>query len=174
MKIKLMHSVSPATEKTGPIAQFQSDDFIFVAELMNCDVDSFEEGKEYEADVKFYCHEIYGIYKDEEEFHKDNPNMAEQSYIPVGAFPVSKDDKNWKPSPMNLINSIVGEVVDNEVVDAPNNLVLFYGKVYDKTIDQVLYYETEEDKADVKAGDIVSGLYWVELILESGEDVSIC
>ena len=176
MKVRFMNLVSDKKEKMGPIAQFDSNGFVFVAELMNCDASSFEDGKEYEADVKFYCHKIYVIYKNEEEFHKDHSSIAEQSYFPVGSFPANPDKKDWEPSPINIINSIVDEVVDNEIIDAPDNLVLFYGKLYENTVDQALYYESAEEKDDVQAGYIVSGLYWAELILEteSGEDIKIC
>ena len=177
MKVKLMHQVKPlADEQTGPIAQFMSNGFVFVAELMNCSVEDFKEDKEYEVDVKFYCHEICGIYKTSEEFQKENPDMAEQSYIPIGAFPASQEDKNWRPSPMNYINSVVDEVVDNAIIDAPENLVLFYGKINDEDkIDQVLYYRNHEDKDEVKSGYIISGVYWAELFsMEKGENDLLC
>ena len=165
MKVKLMFPVKSADEETGAIAQFDSDGFVFVAELMNCNAEDFSEDKEYEVDLTFYCHGIYGIYKNVEEFHKDNPDMAEESYIPMGAFPANPDDKNWKPSPMNYINSTVEEVVDNDAIGAPDNLVLFYGKAGGQRLDQVLFYQTPEEKDEVKPGYIVSGAYWVELKL---------
>lgn len=165
MKVRLMHSVKSADEETGPIAQFDSDGFIFVAELMNCNADDFQEGKEYEVDVTFYCHAIYGIYKNKEDFHNDNPSMAEESYIPMGAFPANPEDKDWKPSPMNYINSTVDETVDNASVGAPENFVLFYGKVGGQRLDQIIYYPTVEEKEEVKPDYIVSGAYWAELNL---------
>ncbi len=172
MKVKLMYLVKPASEKVGPIAQFDSDGFVFISELMNCTEKDFEEGKEYEANVNFFCHEICGIYLNAEEFHADNPSMAEESYIPVGAFPANPEDKNWEPSPMNYINSTVKEIVDNETVDAPDNLVLFYGEVNGLQLEQILFYESAEEKDNIQPGYIMSGVYWAELKLLSQKEVN--
>ena len=165
MKTKLMMLIKSADEKTGTIAQFDSNGFVFVAELMNCDINDFSEDKEYEVDVKFFCHHIYGIYKNTKEFQEDNPNMSEESYIPMGAFPPDPEDKDWEPSPINYINSVVTEVVDNKTVNAPENYVLFYGRAGGEKLDQILYYQTIEEKEEVKPGYIVSGAYWAELRL---------
>ena len=126
--------------------------------------------KEYEVDVKFYCHCIHGIYQNVEEFYEDNPSMAEESYIPVGAFPADFDNKDWKPSPMNYINSTVDEVVDNALVGAPENFVLFYGKAEGTKLDQILFFQKVEEKEKVEPGYTVSGTYWAELqlIIEGG------
>ena len=165
-----MQSIKSASEKVGPIAQFESNGFIFVAELKNCDIEDFQEEKEYEVDVKFYCHCIHGIYQNVEEFYEDNPGMAEESYIPVGAFPADFDNKDWKPSPMNYINSTVDEVVDNALVGAPENFVLFYGKAEGTKLDQILFFQNVEEKEKVEPGYTVSGTYWAELklLIEGG------
>ena len=167
MKVKLMMLVKEADEEVNEVAQFESDGFIFVAELMNCHAKDFEMGKEYEVDLSCYCHAIYGVYKTYEEFQKEHNGMAKESFIPVGAFPASeKHIEEWKPSPMNYINSVVKDVVDNEIYQTPENYILFHGKVLDKTLDQILYYENIDEKDVVEPGYIVSGLYWIELTKE--------
>lgn len=174
MKVKLMHQVQEANEELGALAQFESNGFVFVAELKDCDIKDFEQDKEYDVDVKFFGHAVYGIYKNEEDFHNDNPEMAEQSYIPVGAFPAEEDD--WEPSPMNLINSIVTGLEDNVKVGAPDNMVLYYSDINGVQLDMCFWYEEAEQKDDIKVGDIVSGLFWAELRLlgEAKEETAVC
>ena len=98
--------------------------------------------------------------------------MAEESYIPMGAFPANPEDKDWKPSPMNYINSTVDEIVDNATIGAPENFVLFYGKVGGQRLDQIIYYPTVEEKEEIKPGYIVSGAYWAELKLMPEGDIN--
>jgi len=172
MKVRLMYLVKPKSEKVGPIAQFDSDGFVFVAELMNCTEKDFVDDQEYEANVTFFCHKVYGIYLNAEEFQADNPSMAEESYIPMGAFPANPEDKNWKPSPINYINSTVKEVADNEKIGAPENLVVFYGEVEGQRLKQVLFYESKEEKDELKPGYIMSGMYWAELRLLSNKEAN--
>ena len=177
MKVKLMHQVQEANEELGAVAQFESNGFVFVAELKDCDIKDFEQDKEYEVNVTFYGHAVYGVYKNEEEFQEDNPGMAETSYIPVGAFSVNPDDKDWEPSPMNLINCIVSALEDNAKVGAPDNLVLFYSNIEGQEVDMCLWYQSSELKDDVQPGYIVSGLYWAELRLlnkEPKEETAKC
>ena len=52
--------------------------------------------------------------------------------------------------PMNYINSTVDEIVDNASVGAPENFVLFYGKVGGQRLDQIIYYPTVEEKQRVQ------------------------
>ena len=166
MKVRFSHLVSNASEGCGPIVQFMSDGFVFVGELINCTPEDFKEDKEYTVDVKFFCHHVYGLYSNAEDFQKDNEGMAEESYIPVGAFPADPTDKSWEPSPMNWINSTVKEIVDSESVGAPDFLILFEGSVNGLIIDQVIDDEWGEYKDAVTVGTIVSGLYWAEVRLE--------
>ena len=163
MKVKLIKLIKEADSNTRDIATFDSNGFIFVAELMNCSTNDFIENKEYEVDVKFYCHKVCGIYKDEKEFHKKEKSMDTESFIPMGSFPANPNDKNWLPSALNYINSIVSEVVDNASVNVPENLVLFYGRLLGQQIDQILYYPNVKDKVDIKVNDIISCVYWAEL-----------
>lgn len=166
MKVRFSHLVANESEDCGPIVQFMSDGFVFVGELINCTPEDFKEDKEYTVDVKFFCHNVYGLYSNAEDFQKDNKGMAEESYIPVGAFPADPTDKSWKPSPMNWINSTVKEIVDSASVGAPDYLILFEGSVGDLIIDQVINDEWDEYKENVTVGTIVSGLYWAEVRLE--------
>lgn len=166
MKVRFSHLVADKSEDCGPIVQFMSDGFVFVGELINCTPEDFKEDKEYTVDVKFFCHNVYGLYSNAEDFQKDNEGMAEESYIPVGAFPADPTDKSWKPSPMNWINSTVKEIVDSASVGAPDYLILFEGSVGGLIIDQVINDEWDEYKENVTVGTIVSGLYWAEVRLE--------
>lgn len=168
MKVKFLDLVKPADEKVGPVAKFACNDFVFVAELMNRNGDELESDKEYEADATFFCHEICGVYKTLEDFQKDNQNIAEQSNIPMGAFSANSNDKNWKPSPLNYVNTVVLSVIDNSLICAPNDILLFYGKtVSGQTIEEVLFYDEEEERDDVKKGYIVSGVFWCEITFKN-------
>ena len=169
MKVKLMMLLKKADEETGDIAQFISDGFIFVAELKNCSAEDFKDDKECDVDLTFFCHKICGVYKNSEEFHEVEKSMNEESYIPMGAFPADPEDKDWRPSPMNYINSTVFEVVDNKKYNAPDNLTLFIGQIGAKHIDQILYYPTSEEKDEIHEGYIVSGIYWIELEILGGK-----
>lgn len=166
MKVRFSHLVSNGNEECGPIAQFTSDGFVFVGELVDCNPEDFKEDKEYNVDVKFFCHEVYGLYKNAEDFQKDNKGMAEESYIPVGAFPADPTDTSWKPSPMNWINSTVKEIVDSASVGAPSYLILFEGNVINHELDQAIDDMWGEYKENITVGTIVSGLYWAEVRLE--------
>ena len=166
--------IKEGDEMTGDIVQFRSDDFIFVAELTNCKAKELKEEEEYEADLTFFCHQVIGVYKNEEEFHKENENMASESYIPVGAFPANPDDQNFRPSAFNYINSIVKRMEPNEKHGAPDNYIMFVGKIYNKELDEILYYPTIEEKDDVQEGYIVSGMFWIELDIINKEGNEVC
>ena len=81
LKARLMMPIQKANEEEnmGDIAQFESEGFIFVAELKNCQNEQLDPNKEYEVDVMFYGHQLDGIYGTAEEFHKSNAPMAEES-----------------------------------------------------------------------------------------------
>ena len=166
MKAEFMMKVCEGNEDIGDIAQFMSGNFVFVAELKDCNLGDFEEGKEYDLDVTFFGHRLDGIYKTEEEYRKHNGSMAPESCIPCGAFPAGVTDKNWEPSPMNIINSRVKErVYPRDMGWDDVNYLLFYGEIFGVQIDQVYRYDNEEDIPPLANGDIVSGLYWAEVKL---------
>ena len=171
LKARLMMPIQKANEEEnmGDIAQFESEGFIFVAELKNCQNEQLDPNKEYEVDVMFYGHQLDGIYGTAEEFHKSNAPMAEESYIPMGAFPANPEDKNWKPSPMNLINSKIVDVAPADAPNIPKEILLFVGTVEGHEIEQCFYFQNTEDKPSLKAGQYISGVYWAELYLAEEE-----
>ena len=141
MKAKLINILEPSDGKIGDIVVFEMGGFHFVAELKDCSSRDFPFNKEIDIDIKFYCHEIIGVYKSEEEFHKDVKSMNTESMIPVGSFPPNDDDMdNFRPSPMNFINSVVDEIVDNNLLGAPDNFIFFEGKMMGLMLDQCLTF----------------------------------
>lgn len=163
MKARLMMKIKDATEKCGEIVQVESDDLVFVAELKNCTSADLKEDEEIDVDVKFFCHNLYGTYKSEEEYEEENKGMAVMSYMPIGAMPEMMG--NGEPSPMNYLNMVVDEIVDNEEIGAPEQLLLLYGNIYDSKLDVIIKYDDPEEKYGVEPGDIVSGAFWAELRL---------
>ena len=173
MKAKLMFMVQEAGTAFGTIAQFISDGFAFVAELKECSIEDFIKDKEYEVSVHFFCQDIYGIFEDEEDYYKNETGMSSESNIPVGAFNPTPEEKGWKPSPFNLINSKVIEIKDSSRINKflPGKVSLFIGKVNGKEIEQSIYWQKKETAKDVKIGNIVSGIYWAELKLVERKSV---
>ena len=166
MKAKLMFMVQEAGKNFGTIAQFNSNGFIFVAELKNCGIEDFIEDKEYDVDVKFYGQHIYNVYENEEEYYASENHMSSEAIIPAGAFNPNPEDKRWKPAPFNYINSKVVNIEDSSRIKLPGKLYLIQGQVLGHEIDQSLYWENKNEAKDVKIGNIVLGLYWAELKLE--------
>ena len=165
MKAKLINVLRRSDDKIGDIVLFQNDILQFVAELKECDANDFKEGVEYEIDAKFYCHEIIGVYQNEEDFHKDVESMNVESIIPVGSMPM-EENADFEPSPMNFINTVVDEVIDNALLDAPDNFVFFEGRLFGFRLDQCLYFEDPDARIELAVGDIVSGIYWAEVYLD--------
>ena len=165
-KIRYLFKVKDEDEQTHAIGQFDMDGVIFVAELMNKDINELVEGEEYEGRVVFYGHEFSGVYDNEEDFQKEQGNMAAESFIPMGAFPADPDNKNWKPSPMNYMNSIISEVVPDEKIGQPKELLVLTGKIMGVELDQCFYFYNLEEKPTIKPGQIISGVYWAELTLK--------
>lgn len=165
-KIKCLFKVKEADEETNDIGQFEMDGVIFVAELMNMSINDLVENEEYEGKVVFYGHKLCGVYDNEEDFHKGEGNMAVESFIPVGAFSANPDDKNWRPSPMNYMNSTIVEVVPDGAIGQPKEYLLFTGKIEGVELDQCFYFHNLEDKPAIKPGQIISGVYWAELTLK--------
>lgn len=165
-KIRYLFKVKDEDEQTHAIGQFDMGGVIFVAELMNKDINELVEGEEYEGRVVFYGHEFSGVYDNEEEFQKEQGCMAAESFIPMGAFPADPDNKNWRPSPMNYMNSIISEVVPDGKIGQPKELLILTGKIMGVELDQCFYFPNVEEKPDVKPGQIISGVYWAELRLK--------
>lgn len=161
MKAKLMHKVCDATEKCGEVVQVECDGIVIAAELVKCSIEELASKEEVDVDVTFFCHAKYGVYENEEEYYESGECMAAESYIPVGAM--SEVHEGDEPSPMNLINLVVKDIVENP--KAPEEYLLLHGKVCDATLDVVIRCEDAEEKAAVKPGNIISGLYWAELKL---------
>lgn len=163
-KVKFLMKVKELDDETNDIGEFITEDgFVFVAELMDSNVNDLVPDKEYDVRVFFYGHELDGVFDNEEEFHKVNPTMDKESFIPIGAFPANEDDKDWRPSPMNYINSIVDEVIPEGALGQEPEMLLFGAKVGDTKLDQCFYFPDVERKPILKVGQIISGCYWAEL-----------
>lgn len=166
MKVKFQFLLKEATKDTGPIGQFECHGFIFVAEILKKESSFFKENEEYDLDVKFYCHHIFGVYKNEEEFYKEHENINPESFIPVGGFPSDPKDMSWEPTPINWINSTVREVIDNDSIGAPDYLIFFEGSLLGLELDQVLCDKENKYRPTFAVNDIVSGIYWAEVSVE--------
>ena len=168
-KIKYLFKVKDADEETRDIGQFEMDDVIFVAELMNKNINGLVENEEYEGSVIFYGHEFCGVYDNEEDFRKEQGNMAAESFIPMGAFPANPEDKNWKPSPMNYMNSTIVDVVPDGAIGQSEEYLFFTSKIMETELNQCFFFPNLEEKPNVKPGQIISGVYWAELTLKNEE-----
>ncbi len=162
-RVKLVRRVKTADKYTNDIAEFKCDDFTFVAEIMNHQMNDLAFDQEYRVRVFFYGHALCDLYDSEKDFKKKNPGMDKEVAIPVGAYPLNPNIKNWRPSALNYINSTVVEVVPNGKYQQPDNYLLLTSKVGDVCFDQSFIYGSVLERPLVNEDQIITGIYWAEL-----------
>ena len=119
-------------------------------------------GETYDLDVLFYCHGINKIAKNKEEFEKLKEPLKYEATIPTGSFPLDENDKDFKPSPISLINCTIKEIVSNEEVPHPDNILIFDASLLGIEIEAAIVAENKKDLPKLEKGNILSGIFWAE------------
>ena len=127
-----------------------------------CSENDLKENEVYDLDVLFYCHGINKIAKNKEEFQNLDEPMNFEATIPTGSFPLDENDKDFKPEPVSLINCTVKEIVSNEEVPHPDNIMILDANLLGIEIEIAIVAEKKKDLPKISKGNILSGIFWAE------------
>lgn len=124
--------------------------------------EDLKENEVYDLDVLFYCHGINKIAKNREEFEALNEPLNYEATIPTGSYPLDENDKDFKPSPISLINCTITNIVSNEEVPHPANILIFDASLLGIEIEAAIVAEKKSDLPKLSKGNILSGIFWAE------------
>ena len=124
--------------------------------------DELKENEIYDLDVLFYCHGINKIAKNKEEFESLDEPLNYEAQIPTGSFPLDENDKDFRPEPISLINCTITNIVSNDEVPHPDNILIVDANLLGLEIEIAVVAEKKKDLPKLSKGNILSGVFWAE------------
>lgn len=139
----------------------ENEDIHFPMEVF-CNKEDLVEDEIYDLDVLFYCHGINKIAKNKKEFESGNEPLAFEATIPTGSYPLDENDKDFKPTPVSLINCTITHIVSDEEVPHPENVLIVDASLLGLDIELAIVAEKKNELPKIEEGNILSGIFWAE------------